>query len=101
MARVQLTVGAVEDLTRLIETHNLPADTRRRVPRSLQPLQRFPRLGAEIGERRPGCRYLVGPWPWLVVVYRYVEQDDRVDVLSIEDWRSARASTGDRGLSSR
>ena len=92
MARVELTEGAVEGLDRLILTHSLPADTKERLRRSLHPLGRFPRLGAEIDERRPDERFLIGPWPWLVVAYEYREQEGRVVVLSIEDARSSQAT---------
>jgi plasmid stabilization system protein ParE len=96
VARVELTEGAVEDLDRLIRTHNLPADTKRRLRQSLRPLGRFPRLGAAIDERRPEERFVIGPWPWLVVAYEYREQEDRAIVLSIEDARSSQAATARR-----
>jgi plasmid stabilization system protein ParE len=94
VARVELTAGAVRDLDRLILTHSLPVDTRARVRETLRPLERFPRLGAEI--RDGGPRFLLGPWHWLVVVYAYLDDEDRVVVLSIEDGRSARAETARR-----
>jgi len=94
VARVELTRGAVADLDRLILTHSLPPDTRERVRRSLGPLGRFPRLGASIDERRPDERFVIGPWHWLIAVYEYREPEDRVVVLSIEDGRSAAATTG-------
>ena len=97
MARIELSDEAVEDLERLMATHLLPADTKQRLTSSLRPLARFPRLGVEIGERRPSYRFLIGPWPWLVVIYGYIEQEDRVVVLSIEDGRSSR-STIARGI---
>lgn len=97
MARVELTQGAIGDLDRLVLTHSLPADTRERLRKSLVPLGRFPRLGATIDERRPDERFLIGPWHWLVVVYEYLEAEDRVVVLSIEDGRSSSAATSGRG----
>lgn len=96
MARVELTEGAVDDLDRLILTHHLPPDTRTRLRRSLRPLARFPRLGAEIAIHRPDERFLIGPWPWLVVVYTYSEDEDRVVVLSIEDGRTSGSPTARR-----
>jgi plasmid stabilization system protein ParE len=93
VAQVELARGAVADLDRLILTHSLPADTRERVKRSLHPLGRFPRLGAVIDEQRPDERFVIGPWPWLIVVYQHRESEDRVVVLSIEDGRSSRATT--------
>jgi plasmid stabilization system protein ParE len=92
VARVELSEEAVQDLDRLIVTHSLPSDTKQRLQRSLRPLERFPRMGAEVGERRPSYRFLIGPWPWLLVLYGYIESEDRVVVISIEDGRSASAT---------
>ena len=94
MARVELTAGSIDDLERLMLTHSLPADTRARVRETLRPLERFPRLGAQV--RDGGPRFLIGPWQWLVVVYAYLDDEDRVVVLSIEDGRSSAAATAGR-----
>ena len=91
MARIEVSARAVDDLTQLIRTHSLPADTRERVRRSVRPLERFPLLGAELGGRWAGFRLLIGPWRWMVLVYVYREDDDRVVVVSIEDGRSGGA----------
>ena len=64
--------------------------------RSLEPLQRFPRLGVEIPRPGSELRFLVGPWRWLVVVYVYFVDEDRVVVVTVEDGRSATAATGSR-----
>jgi mRNA-degrading endonuclease RelE of RelBE toxin-antitoxin system len=89
VARVELTESAVEDLERLSRTHTLPADTRARVKRSLRHLERFPRLGAELEGRWAGMRFLLGPWRWMLVIYVYLEAEDRVVVLTIQDGRSS------------
>lgn len=91
MPSVELSEAATEGLARLIKTHSLPADTPERVRRSLRPLERFPRLGAELGGRWRGLRFLLGPWRWMILVYVYIEDEDRVVVVTIEDGRSARA----------
>lgn len=79
---------------RLILTHALPTDTRERIKASLRPLARFPRLGPEITRLETGgeLRFVVGPWPWLILVHLYDEGHDRVTVVSAEDGRAA-AST--------
>ena len=82
-------MAAVEDLDRLIRSHSLPADTRERVKRSIAPLERFPLLGAELGERWSDFRFLLGPWRWMILVYVYVEDEDRVVVVTIQDGRSS------------
>jgi len=45
VAKVRLSVPAVDDLDRMIVTHSLPVDTRLRVQRSLRVLEQFPRIG--------------------------------------------------------
>ncbi|HEX3268383.1 MAG TPA: type II toxin-antitoxin system RelE/ParE family toxin [Gaiellaceae bacterium] len=96
MARVELAAAAVEDLERLILTHSLPANTKARVQRTLRPLERFPLLGAELGRRWEGLRFVLGPWRWMVVVYAYLEDENRVVVVTIQDGRSSTAPTGSR-----
>ena len=91
MARVELSSAAVEDLERLIRTHSLPSDTNERVKRSLQPLARFPLLGPALEGRWSSFRFVLGPWRWLVIVYLYVETDDRVVVVTMQDGRSSQA----------
>ncbi len=71
---------------------SLPADTRGRVRRSLRPLTEFPRLGPELTGRWQGTRLLLGPWRWMVLVYEYIEAQDRVVVLTVQDARSSSAA---------
>lgn len=96
MARVEVARAAREDLDRLIRVLSLPADTRKRVKRSLRPLERFPRLGPELTGRWGGYRFVLGPWRWLIIVYVFEEDDDRVVVVSMQDARSGEAATGSR-----
>ena len=93
MASVELARAAVEDLDALIRTHSLPPDTRHRVARSLRPLERFPLLGPALSGRWEGFRFLLGPWRWLLLVYVYLEAEDRVVVVTIQDARSATSAT--------
>jgi hypothetical protein len=93
VARVELAATAIEDLDVLIRTHSLPADTRARVARSLRPLERFPLMGPELGGRWAGLRFLLGPWRWLLLVYVFIESEDRVVVVTIQDARSSTAAT--------
>ena len=96
MARVELSVRAVESLARLIETHSLPADTRERVKATLRPLSSFPLSGAPLEGRWEGYRFILGPWRWMLVVYVYDETLDRVAIVTIQDARSSRAVTATR-----
>jgi hypothetical protein len=95
--RVELAVTAVEDLDSLIRTHSLPSDSRARVVRSLRVLERFPLMGPALSGRWEGFRFLIGPWRWLVFVYVFMESEDRVVVVTIQDARSSTAATATRG----
>jgi hypothetical protein len=96
VARVELAVAAVEDLEGLIRTHSLPADTRARVARSLRALERFPLMGPTLSGRWEICRFLLGPWRWLLLVYVFIASEDRVVVVTIQDARSSTAATATR-----
>jgi hypothetical protein len=91
LAHVELSEAALEDLANLISSHSLPSDTKERVQRSLRHLDRFPRMGGELGGRWSGLRFLLGPWRWMILVYAFFEDEDRVVVLTIQDGRSAHA----------
>jgi hypothetical protein len=93
VASVELARAAIEDLDALIRTHSLPQDTRLRVARSLRPLERFPLMGPGLRGRWEGFRFLLGPWRWLLLVYVYLEAEDRVVVVTIQDARSATSTT--------
>ena len=94
MARVELSTTAVEDIERLIRSHSLPSDTKGRLKRSVRSLERFPQIGAALGGRWSGFRFVLGPWRWMVVVYVHLETDDRVVILTIQDGRSSRYVMG-------
>ena len=89
MARVEVARAAVEDLDRLIAFLSLPADTRARVRASIGPLAQFPLLGPELTGRWEGLRFVLGPWRWMLIIYEYLEGDDRVVILTIQDARSS------------
>jgi hypothetical protein len=96
MASVEVAAAAVEDLDTLIVTHSLPASTRSRVARSLRGLERFPLIGPALTGRWDGFRFVLGPWRWLVLVYMYLEVEDRVVVVTARDARASSAVTGAR-----
>lgn len=93
MASVELARTAVEDIERLVVMLSLPSDTPARVARSLRGLERFPRLGIGLHGRWEGLRCLVGPWRWMLLVYEYREEEDRVVVVTVQDARSSLAVT--------
>lgn len=91
MTTVVVTPTARRNLDVLIETLSLPPSTRDRVKASLEPLRRLPHLGAALDGRWVGFRFILGPWRWMIVVYRYDEALDRVAIVTIRDARSARS----------
>lgn len=93
MATVVVTEAAQADLQRLIRTHTLPASTRERVRASIEPLRTYPLLGRALLDRWANFRVVLGPWPWMLIVYVYDEAIDRVAVATLQDSRSARAAT--------
>ena len=93
MARVELSLEAIENLDRMILTHSLPADTRARVRRSLGILEQFPSVGRQLEGHWKDLRLLIGPWRWLLLVYYYDEGQNLVVVVTIQDARSSTAAT--------
>ena len=93
MPRVELSRRAVDNVDRLIATHSLPADTRQRVGRILRGLATFPDLGGELGGRWSGHRVLLGPWRWMLLIYRIDHEHDRVVVVTVQDACSSSAAT--------
>ena len=93
MVQVEVARAASEDLDSLIKTLSLPSDTLERVRRSLQPLTRFPRLGPELTGAWAGFRFILGPWRWLLIVYVFIEDRERVVVVTMQDARSSQSPT--------
>ena len=89
MAHVELSATAVDDLERLIRSHSLPHDTKAKLKRSLQTLSLFPRIGPELVGRWEGFRFVLGPWRWMILVYAFPEDEDRVVIVTIQDGRSS------------
>jgi hypothetical protein len=96
VAQVELSRTAADDLARLIRTHSLPADTGSRVAASLRSLERFPSMGAELIGRWSRFRFILGPWRWMILVYVFLEKEDRVVVVTVQDGRASRAATSTR-----
>jgi hypothetical protein len=42
-------------------------------------------------------RFVLGPWRWLLLVYVFIEPEDRVVEVTIQDGRSSAAATAARG----
>ena len=96
MARVVVTEAAVAELHALIRSHRLPEDTVERVGRSLLVLEDFPELGAPLGGAFARHRFLLGPWRWMIVIYRFDPARDLAAVLAIVDGRMSSSPTSSR-----
>jgi plasmid stabilization system protein ParE len=89
VATVLITPRATRDIDAAISALGLPADTRRRVARSLGMLQDFPRAGRALEGSWAPMRFILGPWPWMILIYVYDEDADRVSVVAMYDARSS------------
>jgi hypothetical protein len=56
----------------------------------------FPRLGPSLDGRWQGFRFVLGPWPWMLLVCSWDEEADEASVLTIQDARSASAAASER-----
>jgi hypothetical protein len=91
--QVIVTPQARLDVAEAISALSLPADTWVRIARSLRPLEVFPLAGPELGGRWAPTRFVLGPWSWMVLLYRYEQLSDRVYVVAMHDGRSATSAT--------
>lgn len=96
MAEIIVSPEASDALNRLMRAYNLPADTNDRFKRSVDPLGRFPLMGRALERELEGKRFVLGPWRWMVIVYRYKEETDEVLILTVEDGRTSQAATNFR-----
>lgn len=92
MSTIEVTRQARDEPRELIEARQLPADTRERVSRTLFTLEDLPRVGKQLSGAWRDCRALIGPWGWLIVVYMYIEAEDRVVVIAFHDARTSDAA---------
>ncbi|HET7026103.1 MAG TPA: hypothetical protein VFI28_00270 [Candidatus Limnocylindrales bacterium] len=93
--KVVIAARALADLTDLIESRDLPADTGRRVRTSLEQLETFPLLGKRLTGRWRPFRMLLGTWPWMLLIYLYAEETGTVTVVAIHDARSVSSATSE------
>jgi plasmid stabilization system protein ParE len=87
MSRVRVTRRAIQDLDELQRRLTLPGDLFARVRTAIEPLERFPELGVALTGRLSSYRLLLGPWRWMLVVYRV--ETDGVTIMTIQDARRA------------
>ena len=88
LAKVLVTPRAQRDVSEAIANLGLPSDTWARIARSLRVLETFPLAGSALEGRWAPARFVLGPWPWLILLYVYDEPSDRADVIAAHDARS-------------
>lgn len=93
MTKIRIPESADATFARMITTHSLPSSTRARIAESLEVLSDFPYLGRELSGNWEGYRAILGPWRWLIIVYRFHEDSDEVVVHGFFDARSSRSPT--------
>jgi plasmid stabilization system protein ParE len=93
VARVIVTPRARRDVDEAISALNLPSEAWARIARSLRVLETFPLAGPVLVGRWASARFVLGPWSWMILLYRYDESSDRVYVVAMHDGRSATSPT--------
>jgi plasmid stabilization system protein ParE len=93
LAKLIVTPRAERDVEDAIADLGLPDDTWGRIGRSLRLLEDFPFAGRALEGKRAPARFLLGPWPWMILVYSYDESSDRVFLAAVHDARTATAAT--------
>ncbi len=93
MAAVVVAPAALGDLERLIAIRSLPSTARQRVIATFGSLRLLPERGAPLTGRWSGFRFVLGPWAWLLIVYRYDQATDTVQIVTLQDARTALAAT--------
>lgn len=93
MAQIFVTPRAQRDVAEAVAALDLPADTWGRIARSLRPLETFPLAGPELRGSWAPTRFVLGPWSWMILLYRYERSSDRVYVVAMHDGRSSTSAT--------
>jgi len=93
VAQVIVTPRARRDVDEAISGLDLADDAWTRIGRSLRVLETFPLAGPELVGRWASARFVIGPWSWMILLYRYEESSDRVYVVAMHDGRSAASAT--------
>ena len=88
MAEVVITPRAERDIEEAIDYLSLPPDSWPRIVRSLEVLETFPSAGRQLRGQWSKARFILGPWSWMILIYRYDRDADRILVLTMSDGRS-------------
>jgi plasmid stabilization system protein ParE len=93
LTQIVITPQARRDVDDAVSALDLPSDTWIRIARSLRVLETFPLAGSELSGRWAPTRFVLGPWSWMILLYRYEDSADRAYVVAMHDGRSAASAT--------
>jgi len=92
VAQIIVTPQAQRDVEAAAAALELPGDRWARIARSLRVLKTFPLAGPKLEGRWAPLRFVLGPWPWMILLYRYDRSSDKVFVIAMHDARSANSA---------
>jgi hypothetical protein len=96
VAQVFVTPRAQRDWTRRSRLSTCRTTPGVGVARSLRTLETLPLAGAELTGGWAPVRFVLGPWSWTILLYRYEELSDQVYVVAMHGGRSATSATTQR-----
>ena len=88
MAQAIVTPRARQDVEEAISAYGLPADTWARISRSLRALENSPLAGHALTGPKVSARFVLGPWSWMILLYRYEKPSDEIYLIAVHDARS-------------
>lgn len=96
MARIVVTPRARSDVDEAIAALGLPVDSWARIAASLRLLEDFPLAGRALEGLWRETRFVLGPWPWMILIYLHQPDEDVVYLVAVYDARASTAATGRR-----
>jgi hypothetical protein len=88
-----VTQQARRDVLRAMSALDLPADTWPQIARCLRGLKSPPSAEGRLEGRWAPARFVLGPWPWMILLYRCDEAADEIFLVAMHDARAV-ASAG-------
>jgi len=90
LTEIVVTPRALRDVSEAIANLGLPDDTWPRIARSLRLLEAFPLAGRALEGRWEPARFVLGPWPWMILLYVFDDEaTDKVHLIAVHDARAA------------
>lgn len=96
MTEIRVSDAAWSSLEHLAESRSLPSGAKERALEIAEHLGQYPQMGSPLPHAHHDLRYLLGPWPRMILVYAYSTDEDVVTLIGVEDSRQADAVTARR-----